>query len=97
MKQLKKKFKSRGFMHEEVIRKGRHAIYQRYDANKTPDSGHVHYEVVKIGRHNGYNLGGSYIEPAETYPSASMWGIAGWTCDDKKTAQEKFDELDKYE
>ena len=84
-------------MHEEIIREGRNAIYQRYDAGKTPEAGHVHYEVVRIGRHNGYNLGGSYIEPAETYPSSSMWGTAGWTCDDKATAQDKFDELNKYE
>jgi hypothetical protein len=49
-----------------------------------------------IGSHNGYKLGGSYIKPAETYPSSSMWGIAGWTCPDELTANEKFENIGKY-
>ena len=97
MKRLRKKFKSRGFEHEEVVREGRNAIYKRWDGGKTPDAGHIHYEVVKIGKHNGYNLGGSYIEPAETYPSTSMWGVAGWTCSNITAAQARFNDLNKYE
>ena len=93
MKKLEKKFKSRGFIHEQVTRIGNRAIYKRHSAKEARES---HYEVVKIGSHNGYNLGASYIEATETYPSASMWGRCGWTCRSIESAQVKFDNLGKY-
>ena len=39
----------------------------------------IHFEIAIIKRHNGYYLGEQYIEPAETYPCNSLWGILGWT------------------
>jgi len=95
MKKLEKKFKSRGYWHEQVARHGRLAIYKRYPV-KSETKDH-HYEVIKIGKHNGYNLGGSYITPAETYPSSSMWGRCGWTCQDLEAAEDHLEELQKYE
>ena len=93
MKKLEKKFKSRGFIHEQVTRVGNRAIYKRHSVKPGNDD---HYEVVKIGSHNGYKLGTSFIEATETYPSTSMWGRCGWTCRDLDGAQEKFNELGKY-
>jgi hypothetical protein len=95
MKKLKKNFKSRGFFHEQVTRVGNRAIYKRHPVKVDHVSAN-HYEVVKIGSHNGYKLGASYIDATETYPSSSMWGTCGWTCDSLETAQDKFDELGKY-
>ena len=95
MKKLEEKFKSRGFIHKQLRREGNRAIYQRYAAKSDPAT--CHYEVVKINSHGGYKLGNSYIVPAETYPSSSMWGRCGWTCDTEEQAEIKFDELGKYE
>lgn len=95
MKKLKEKFKSRGFVHEQIARERGHAIYRRYSASGQKKNT-THYEVIKIGRHNGYKLGESYIEPAETYPSASMWGIAGWTSTTVESAYDRLHELVKY-
>lgn len=95
MKQLRTSFTSRGFNHEQVVRAGNLAIYKRWAKNLT--AARAHFEVIKISKHNGYKLGSSYIEPAETYPSASVWGIAGWTHTELDTAKERFKELKKYE
>lgn len=51
------------------------------------------YEVVKIGRHNGYVMGGMSIEPAETYPGSSLWGITAWTCTSIDDAMRRYDAL----
>ena len=83
---LKKKFKRSGFNHVQVKRAGRVAMYER-----TPVKGtRKFYEVIKIGRHNGYYACNQYIEAAETYPGASLWGIAGWTCNTIEIAEKKF-------
>ena len=51
------------------------------------------YEVVKLGRHNGYQMGGVFIEPAETYPGSSLWGITGWTCASIDSALMRYNQL----
>lgn len=61
----------------------------------SPEWRDVRYEVVKIGRHNGYYLGNSKLEPAETYPGASLWGIQGWTYMTLEDAETKFKEVCK--
>ena len=91
---LRKKFSSRGFLHEQIKREGRLAIYCRQREGRPRE---MHWEVIKIGRHNGYKLGKSFIEAAETYPSDSMWGRCGWTCNSAQYAQDKFTKLSKYE
>lgn len=89
MKKIEKVFIKTGFRHQQVVRKKDYAIYKRTQLG----SGNSHYEVVKIGKHNGYKLGSSYIEPSETYPGNSLWGIQGWTCQTLDAAEERFNML----
>ena len=82
-------FKKKGFNYKQVKREGDKAIFEQTREDST-----IHnYEVVKIGRHNGYTMGGVFIEPSETYPGSSLWGICGWTCTSIDDAQKKFDSL----
>lgn len=55
------------------------------------------YEVVKIGRHDGRQIGENYMEPAELYPSSSLWGQEGWTLMTLARAEEKFKEIQERE
>ena len=55
------------------------------------------YEVIIVSRHSGYELGGQYIEPAETYPSSSQWGTKGWTFTCVKHAEAKLTTLKEAE
>tara|TARA_R100000808_G_scaffold6183_1_gene18519 strand:- start:7691 stop:7993 length:303 start_codon:yes stop_codon:yes gene_type:complete len=91
MKKLKKEFTKAGFHHKLVKRVGKVAIYERRQLTGERS----HYEVVKISNHKGYKMGGTFIEPAETYPGNSLWGLQGWTCDDLMSAQERFKEVCK--
>jgi len=74
---------------KQIKRVGDVAIFEQ----SHPEWRDVRYEVVKIGKHNGYKLGTSYIEPAETYPGNSLWGIQGWTCQTLDAAEERFNML----
>ena len=87
MKKIESSFVRGGFTHKQIKRVGKVAIFKRWLKNKTADH---HYEVVKISSHNGYKLGGAYIDSAETYPGASLWGIQGWTCNTLERAEEHF-------
>lgn len=87
-KPVKEKFMKDGFTHTLLKRKGDVAIYEQRKTKNT-----IRYEVIIINRHNGYNLGDTYIEPSETYPSTSEWGIRGWTYVDLTNAEEKFKSL----
>ena len=87
MKKLQNNFVRSGFNHELIKRDGVVAIYKRRGVEHHRD---WHYEVVKISSHNGYKMGGAYIEPAETYPGASLWGLQGWTCDSLERAEKLF-------
>ena len=89
MKVLEKEFKSCGFDFEQVKRSKDVAIYKKKAISHVGHS----YEVIKISRHNGYKLGGNYVQPAETYPSNSLWGTHGWTCTTIAIAENKFNEL----
>lgn len=89
MRKLVKTFKQKGFNFTQLKRDGDFAIYK-----KSPlKSEYTSYEVIIISRHNGYELGGQYIEPAETYPSSSQWGTKGWTFTCAKHAEVKFTTL----
>ena len=83
-------FKKKGFNYKQVRRDGMKAIYLQ----TRDDSQMSNYEVVRLGRHNGYNMGGSHIEPAETYPGSSLWGIMGWTCTDLDSANKRYSQID---
>lgn len=83
-------FKKKGFNYRQLRREGMKAIYEQ----TRPGSCIHNYEVVKLGRHNGYVMGGVSIEPAETYPGSSLWGITGWTCQSIDKAIERYNQLD---
>jgi len=82
-------FKKKGFTYKQVKREGNKAIFEQTRPGTTLHN----YEVVKIGRHNGYTMGGVFIEPSETYPGSSLWGIMGWTCQNLDSAETKYNSL----
>jgi len=84
-------FTKKGFTYRQLKRQGNIAIFEQ----TKPGSSLNNYEVVKIGRHNGYVMGGVFIEPAETYPGSSLWGITAWTCTSMDAAMERFEALSK--
>ena len=83
-------FKKKGFDYKQVRRDGMKAIYEQTRKGTELKN----YEVVKLGRHNGYVMGGVSIEPSETYPGSSLWGITGWTTQSLDRALEKYNQLD---
>jgi len=83
-------FKKKGFTYTQLKRDGMKAIFQQTRDDSTINN----YEVVRLGRHNGYNMGGSFIEPSETYPGSSLWGIMGWTCTSIDKALERYNQID---
>lgn len=89
MKILPKKFSKKGFDYKQIKRDGMKAIYEQ----SKPDHESVSYEVIRIGQHDGYDLGGSHIDPAETYPGSSQWGVNGWTYRDLESAERKYKKL----
>jgi hypothetical protein len=88
-KTIPTQFKKKGFTYTQLKRDGKRAIFQQ----TRPGSVVNNYEVVKIGRHIGYTMGGSSIEPAETYPGSSLWGITAWTCSSIESAMQRYDAL----
>jgi hypothetical protein len=88
-KTIPTQFKKKGFTYTQLKREGKRAIFQQTRAGSVVNN----YEVVKIGRHNGYVMGGSSIEPAETYPGSSLWGITAWTCSSIESAMQRYDAL----
>ena len=82
-------FKKKGFNYRQVKREGHKAIF----CQTRTGTDMCNYEVVKIGRHNGYVMGGVKIEPAETYPGASLWGITAWTCQSLEAAESRYQAL----
>lgn len=88
-KVIPSEFKKKGFNYKQVRREGNKAIFEQ-----TREGSDIHnFEVVKLGRHNGYVMGGVKIEPAETYPGSSLWGITGWTCSTLDAAHARFNAL----
>lgn len=82
-------FTKKGFTYRQLRREGRRAIFEQ----TKPGSSLTNYEVVKIGKHNGYIMGGVTIEPAETYPGSSLWGITAWTCCSLEDATKRYEAL----
>jgi hypothetical protein len=90
-KPIPAQFHKKGFVYTQLKREGNRAIFQQTRQGSTINN----YEVVKIGRHNGYIMGGQSIEPAETYPGSSLWGIAAWTCTSIDEALKRYENMDK--
>lgn len=82
-------FNKKGFTYTLVKREGNKAIYHQTRNGSDLNN----YEVVRIGKHNGYTMGGVFIEPSETYPGSSLWGIMGWTCTSLEDANKRFETL----
>ena len=90
-KPIPTQFNKKGFTYTQLKREGNRAIFQQTREGSSLNN----YEVVKIGRHNGYVMGGVMIEPAETYPGSSLWGITGWTCTSIDQALQRYEAMDK--
>jgi hypothetical protein len=88
-KPLRINFVKKGFEFSLVKREGDLAIYKK----QKPEQKTFSFEVICIKRHNGYTIAGTVMEPAETYPGDSQWGIYGFTYTDLAEAEEKFNEL----
>lgn len=73
------------FEYRAILRKGMHAVYAQWQYGCI-----VAYEAFRIMSHNGYELAGTWIEPAESMPSASAWGIHGFTLPTKEAAIRKM-------
>ena len=89
-KTIPTQFKKKGFVYTQLKREGKRAIFQQTREGSSLNN----YEGVKIGRHNGYVMGGMAIEPAETYPGSSLWGITAWTCTSIDEALKRYETLD---
>jgi hypothetical protein len=88
-KTIPTQFNKKGFTYTQLKREGKRAIFEQTRTG----SAVCNYEVVKIGRHNGYTMGGMSIEPAETYPGSSLWGITAWTCSSMDAALQRYNAL----
>lgn len=88
---IKTAFRRSGMEYTQLERRGNTAIYRQHRVGAEPR--HDCFEVIKIGAHDGYTMGGAFIPPAETYPGASQWGVAGWTYRTLAEAKEKLQEL----
>ena len=86
MKKVENRFTKYGMQFKQIKRVGNVAIFEQSHPNWRSSR----YEVVKIGHHNGYYLGKAWIEPAETYPGASLWGLQGWTFTTLEEAMSKY-------
>lgn len=91
MKILEENFISKGFEHKQIEREGDLAIYKRNRVG----SDKFHYEVIVIKDHPAYTISGVTIEAGETYPSATHFGVYGWSCPTLADAQIKFNKLKK--
>ena len=91
MKELAQTLQIGGFDLKQIKRDGNKAIYEKTKKNMK----FISYEVIKIGSHTGYELGGQRIEAAETYPSNSQWGRAGWTYNTIESAETHYKRLKK--
>jgi len=87
MRKLPKTFKQKGFNLSQIKREGNKAIYKKTRGKV------ISYEVIVVSSHNGYELGGQKIDPAETYPSTSQWGLKGWTCTTVECAEKRYSTL----
>lgn len=87
-KPLKDFFKKYGYDFKMIKRTKNKAIFVQTNRSKI-----YSYEVVIISKHDGFYLGENYIEPSETYPSNSEWGIKGFTYKTLEEAEDKYKTL----
>jgi hypothetical protein len=85
---MKTEFTKDGFRHEQLMRSGQIALFERWKPDQP-----VHYEVVRIREHKAYKLGTAEIPAGEHYPSTSSWGTDGFTYRDEADAVAKYRQL----
>lgn len=88
MKQLPLELRKNGFNYFQCHRNEYKAMYAQFDGDKL-----VGHEVFYIKSHNGYELGGNYIEPAETYPHNEAFGVSAWSVKSEFRALKKYRNL----
>jgi hypothetical protein len=84
-KPLRETFSKYGFDFKMIKRTKKKAIFAQNKGNKT-----YNYETILISKHDGFYLGENYIEPSETYPCNSEWGVKGFTFKTLEKAEEKY-------
>lgn len=88
IKALPAEFEKLGFTFQQIDRKGRIAIFERFKGTLPH-----HFEVVIITDGKAYEIAGNKIPAAELYPSSEQWGKKGWTYAEKQDAMDKFNAL----
>ena|SRR5258705_9977944 len=88
MKLLETKFKSNGFTHVQIARKGNLAIYKRF--KKIRDVKICYFEVVIVRVSPEWTAFGQTFPEVEKYPTAKQWGVDGWTYNDLESAWDRL-------
>ncbi len=88
---LATEFTERGFRYRQIKRVDNLALY-RVDRKAISGEYH-HYEVILVTAHDGFYVdeGKTFIEPAEIYPPAKVWGTRAWTYTTKEDAEKRYD------
>jgi hypothetical protein len=85
---LPEEFTASGWTFKQLRRENNKAIYI-----KTKGNGLESFEVIRISKHETYEIAGNSIPAAECYPSNEQWGDLGWSYNDIKEANKKFNKL----
>lgn len=93
MKKLSKNFKKWNFIFDEVERKGRYAIYEKFLVDPPEVDASIGFEVIVIQKQKEHERFGQTFPAKELYPSSETWGIYGFTFYHLRDAHDKFKEL----
>ena len=90
-KPVPKEFRRDGFTYRQIVREADTAIYEQiWNGCREPS---LAYELIRIRRRAGFQIGGRFVEPAETYPAAEGWGTDAWTLSHREAAVAKLKNL----
>lgn len=92
MRPIETTYIKNGYKFVQIKREGLIAIYEQRDEETDKL---IAYEVFEIQEmKEGYAGPGRYFQPArEVVPSATTWGMKGFTCSDMESAEKRFQEL----
>lgn len=88
MKTLPIEFTAHKSTFKMLSRVGDTALYER-----SSKAGNKEWEVVKIRIKKEQTIGEYEYPEQEQYPSASQWGVYGWTSMSLENAKKKFEEV----
>lgn len=84
-------FEEKGFNYRQIRRKKTKAIYEQRH-NDWP--AHIKYfEVIRIQKRLAYTINDKEYPEKEIYPSATKWGIYGWTYTTYEEALLKYNKM----